>query len=95
MPFALLFIGVVLAIAAYNGTQGVLSSQLKKDLSGETGFVYWIAAIMIVGAIGYIRPMETVSRSFLALILVVMFLVNGGFFTQFNAALKSAGQGAE
>lgn len=95
MPFALVAIGLILAIAAYNGTQSVLSDQIRKDMSGETGFVYWIAAIMIVGAIGYIRPMETVSRSFLALILVVMFLVNGGFFTQFNAALKSAGSEAE
>lgn len=90
MPFALLAIGLLLVIAAYNNTQDVLASQLKKDFSGKTGFVYWIAAIIIVGAIGYIRPLQSVSRAFLALILVILFLTNSGVFAQFNAALSGA-----
>lgn len=94
MPFALLTIGILLIITAYNNTQDVLASQLKKDFSGTTGFVYWIAAIFVVGALGYIKPLEPVSRAFLALILVVLFLTHQGVFQQFNAALSgSAGEG--
>lgn len=87
MPFALIAIGLVLVIAAYNNTQTVLAAQLKKDFSGKTGFVYWIAAIMIIGALGYVRPLQTVSRAMLALILVVIFLSSDGFFTKFNATI--------
>jgi hypothetical protein len=76
MPFALLAMGLLLVITAYNNTQAILSAQLKKDISGTTGFIYWIAAIVIVGAIGYIKPLETVSRVFLALILVILLLTN-------------------
>ena len=90
MPFALLAIGLLLVIAAYNNTQTVLASQLKKDFSGNTGFIYWIAAVLIIGVIGYIKPMQTVSRAFLALILVVIFLTNSGFFAQFNSALSGS-----
>lgn len=95
MPFALIAIGLLLVIAAYNNTQDVLGSQLKKDFSGSTGFVYWIAAIIIVGAIGYIKPVQTVSRAMLALILVVIFLTNSGVFGQFNAALAGSAGGAD
>lgn len=87
MPFALLFIGILLAVVAYNNTQADLAKQLSKDFSGRTGFVYWIAAILIVGLFGYVKQLETVSRAMLALILVVIFLRAGGFFEQFNAAL--------
>lgn len=93
MPFALIAIGLLLVIAAYNNTQTVLASQLKKDFSGNTGFIYWIAAIMIVGVIGYIKPMQTVSRAMLALILVVIFLTNSGVFSQFNTALAGSSDG--
>ncbi len=95
MPYALLAIGLILAIAAYNNTQGILSAQIQKDMAGKTGFIYWIAAIIIVGAIGYIKPLETVSRAFLLLILVVVFLTNGGVFAQFNNALSGAGSSGD
>lgn len=87
MPFALLAIGLLLIIAAYNNTQDVLGAQLKRDFSGNTGFIYWIAAIVIVGAVGYIKPLQPVSRAFLALILVILFLTNSGVFSKFNQAL--------
>lgn len=91
MPFALLAIGLLLVIAAYNNTQDTLATQLKQDFSGKTGFVYWIAAIVVVGALGYIKPLEPVSRAFLALILVILFLTNSGVFSKFNSALAGVG----
>jgi hypothetical protein len=95
MPFALLAIGLLLVITAYNNTQEVLSRQLKADFSGNTGFIYWIAAIVIVGSIGYIRPLQSVSRAFLALILIVIFLTNSGVFSKFNQALAGAAQSGD
>jgi hypothetical protein len=89
MPFALIGIGIILVIAAYNNKQDVLAGQVKQDLTGSTGFVYWIAALLIVGSIGYIKPLQTVSRIFLGLILVVLFVTNQGLFAKFNSALDS------
>jgi len=95
MPFAILTIGILLVITAYNNTQPLLSAQLQKDMSGKTGFIYWIAAIIIVGAVGYIKPLEPISRAFLLLILTVVFLTNSGVFSQFNSALEGSDGGGK
>lgn len=91
MPFALVVIGLLMVIAAYNNTQSLLAAQLKEDLTGTGGFIYWIAALLIIGAIGYVKPLETASRMMLLLLLIVFFLANGGVFAKFNEALAGSG----
>ena len=88
MPFALLVIGVIILISAIRNTHKQLGAQLVKDFTGSGSFLVWIAAIAIIGMLGYIPKFETPSRAFLGLILLAMFLSNKGFFTQFNAAIR-------
>lgn len=95
MPFALMTIGLLLVIAAYNNSGSALASQLKSDFTGSGNFLYWIAAIFIVGLIGYAAPMRGVSRAALALVIVVLFLQNKGFFSQFNSALSGSSSGTD
>lgn len=101
MPFALLIIGVWLLIAGIRNTAGPVSQQgtlfnlFHGDFTGSDNFAYWFVAIVLIGAIGYIPRLRSVSVAFLTLVLVVLFLkkgnssgVGGGFFNQFLSALN-------
>lgn len=101
MPFALIIIGAVLLVAGVRNTTQVTSSGgpglyplIKNDFTtqnGQTGFIAWLIAILIVGSIGYIAKAKTFSNAFLALILIGMILVaykkNPQIFSNFNSAV--------
>lgn len=102
MPFALLIVGIILVIAAIrntvtdSGSQKGLTSLVKGDFTGQNNFIYWMVAILVIGALGYIDSLKTFSRAMMVLILVALFL-NGkqgsSFFTNFQSALSSLGSG--
>jgi len=100
MPFALLLIGVWLLIAGVRNTAGPASTPgtlfalLHGDFTGTDNFAYWFIAIVLIGAIGYIPKLKSLSTAFLVLVLVVLFLkkgsstgVGGGFFDQFLSGI--------
>jgi hypothetical protein len=88
MAFVFIIIGVVLTVSGVRGTQGDLWAQVQKDFSpsqqqqGQHSFVPWFVAIMVIGAIGYVEDLKEISRSFLLLVIIVLFLSNNGFFAQ-------------
>ena len=101
MPFVLIILGLILFVTAIKGTTGQLASLFASDTFGQGGYLYWLVAILIVGAVGYIKPLKTLSDSFVVLLLIVLFLANGkpganggGFFKQFQAALGQLGSTA-
>lgn len=65
-----------------------LVSLLKNDFTGKNNYWYWVLSILIVGSIGYIKPLQPVSRAFLVLIVIVLVLSNKGVFAQFNQAFS-------
>lgn len=78
-------------ITGARGTYSQFGNQLAGEFQGTNNFTYEALAIFVVGAVGYIPAMQTISRWLLAFILLVILLGNkggNGFFTQFNAALK-------
>lgn len=87
MPFALLIIGVFLLVAAVRGTQSQLFALVQADFTGQNNFIYWFTAILIIGAIGYIPKLKSVSVVFLVLVVVVLFLSKGGFFQEFTTGI--------
>lgn len=104
MPFALVIIGTVLLIASIKNTYGLttpggtpgLGALLTGDFTGPNNFVFWFAAILLIGAIGYIDKLKPISNAFLILVIVVLVLkqgnpsgVGGGVFSQFTAALQT------
>lgn len=98
MPFALLIIGVVLLVAAARGTQGDLFALVLKDFTGPNNFVYWVAAILAIGFLGYIPKLKPISVALLGLVVVVLVLkrgdssqIGGGFFGQLTEGLASTG----
>lgn len=90
MPFVLLALGILFFIVSLQGTQGSLFTLLKSEFVGTNSFVVWAAAFVIIGLLGYIRPIRPITHAFLVLLLLVLVLTNGkGFFSQFNSALRS------
>jgi hypothetical protein len=89
MPLFFLGTGAVLVFVGLNGNAGQLYSLIASDFQGKNSFVYWLVAILVLGSLGYIRGLENLSKLFLILVVIVLFLDNGGFFQQFQAYLKS------
>lgn len=89
MAFVLVVSGLLMIVTGAKGTYAAFGSQLAGDFTGPGNFTYWIAAIGAVGAVGYVDALRTISRLFLALILIAMVLANKGFFDQLTAALKA------
>lgn len=104
MPLVLLAVGAALLIAAIRGTlQGTaqnpgLLDLLFADFVGPGNFFAWVAAIGIVGAIGYVKPLRGVSDAFIVLIIIVFVLAANkagkDFFSSFNAQLVTGTQQA-
>ena len=88
MAFVFTTVGMLMIVTGVKGTYAQFGSQVASDFTGSQPFTYWVVAIIGVGAVGYIDALRTVSRLFLALILVSMVLANKGFFTQLTSALK-------
>ena len=93
MPFALLFIGIVLLVASIRNTQNSLVALLIGDFSGTGNFFYWVVALIVVGAVGYIPKAKPVSDALLILILLALVLTAGkaGVFNQVTSALGTTG----
>lgn len=87
MPFAIILFAILLIVIGYQGTQHQLFVLLNEDFNPSNNtthsFWVWILAIGVVGGIGYLPKMRQISNAFLALILVVLFLSNGGVFKNF------------
>lgn len=85
MAFALVIIGLLMVITGARGTYSQFGQQVAKDFSD--GFTYWVIALFLVGAMGYIESLKTFSRLFMALILIALVIRNQGFFDKFQEAL--------
>lgn len=95
MPIVLLIIAAALIVTAYKNTYGDLTNALTTDVPG---FAKWGVSLLIVGGLGYVPGMQTVSRWLLALVLVVLVLRtyanNQSIFAGFANAFSSASSGA-
>lgn len=85
MAFVLIIAGAILFLTAIQGTTGKLGALLVSDLFG--GFIYWAFAILVIGGLGYIKPLRPLSNAFLVLLVLVLFVSNRGFFAKINEAL--------
>lgn len=89
MPIALIVIGTVFLTAAIRGKQDLLFATLKDDFAGPNNFIVWGLAIWAITAIGYSKALRPLSHAFLALLIIVMFIKNRGFFEQFMSQIKN------
>lgn len=83
MILVVLLIGAILLVAALRNTYGALFTDLKQDVPG---FVVWAAAVVALGAIGFIPGLKPISRGLMALVLVVIVMQN---YTKILAGFQS------
>lgn len=85
MPYVLLLLGGTLLVTGIKGNPDDFWSLVKGDFFGGKGtYEFWIVSILIIGFLGYITPLRSLSRLFLVLVIIVLFLDNKGFFVQFQ-----------
>lgn len=89
MPYALLFIGIILFVSGVRGTNATLWNLVKSDFTGENNFLIWLGAIAIVGGAGYIKPLKPLSIAFMTLLLVSLVLKNGGVFQKLQEFIQN------
>ena len=95
MAFALVIIGLLMIVTGAKDTHEQFGAKLVGEFTGPNNFIQWIAAIGIVGSLGYIDQLRVFSRMFMTLIIIVIFLSKqsgsaGGFFEKFSQALNTA-----
>lgn len=88
MPLILILAGAMLVTVAFRGTEHEFARQATQDFGGSQ-FVAWAAAVLVLGAIGYYRPLRGASDLMLALVIVAMTLANGGLFAQLAAVIDN------
>lgn len=89
MPIGFLFVGVMFIVLAYRGTIGDFEKLLVGTFTGAQSFVVWVSAILILGLLGFFKPIRPITDAFIGLIILVIILKNSGLFAQFNQALRS------
>lgn len=96
MPFVFIIIGIVFLVSGVRGQSSTLITLVEGDLTGTNNFAYWILSILLIGALGYVEDLRSLSRGFMVLVIVVLVLhesntsgTGGGFFTEFESAFTS------
>lgn len=88
MPLLLVVVGLMLVVTALRGTTADFGSRLSQDVSG--GFLKWVAAIIVVGMLGYVPGLQTPSRYLLGLIVIAILISQGsGFLDQFVQQIEN------
>lgn len=89
MPWAFIVVGALMCILAVKSDDSLhqFASTVSGDISGNSGFIKWIIAIVIIGAVGYLPDMEGLSTAFLVLLVISFVLSNSGVFQKAQEAL--------
>jgi hypothetical protein len=90
MPIALLAVAGLMIVSAWKGTEEELGVLVASEFTGSGNFLYWLAAVAVVGGLGMVPVMRTPSRWLIALILVAMFLSHTGIIANAFSALSTA-----
>jgi len=98
MPFALVFIGILLIVTGARGTYAQLGTMIAGEFTGpvfpskgqpQTNFITFALAILILGSLGYVEKFRTISHLMLFLVLAGVIVSNKGFFANFQKALQN------
>lgn len=88
MPFVFSISGVMLIIAGVRGKTSDLMLLVKSDFTGQPNYFEWMIAIFLVGAIGYVKELSTISRMFMFLVLAGLLYKNQQVFSEFTTEEK-------
>jgi hypothetical protein len=89
VPLLLIGLGVAFILTGATGNPAALWSLIEGDFSGSNNFVYWMLSILVLGALGYVDSIKSLSRLFIILIVIVLLLDNNGFFANLQQFINS------
>jgi hypothetical protein len=92
MPFVFGLVGILLVVSGVRGTTSTLASLVKADFTGTPNYLEWMAAIFVIGSIGYIQELRGLSRVFMVAVIISMFFANQGVFSMFEAGISAEPQ---
>lgn len=93
MPYALLIFGAVMVVAGVRNTYKDLWALVEADFTRQGGFLSWVAAIAVIGGLGYIPKLKPLSIALMTLLLLVLVLSNKGVFAQLQSFIASGAGG--
>lgn len=88
MPIAFIAIGLILVITGVKDTYSQFGALVKSDFTGPGNFTTWLVALGLIGALGYVKTLRPFANGFLALVVLVIVLKNGGVFDNLKNALS-------
>lgn len=96
MSFALIFFGLMLMVSSVRCTYTCLFQTLVSDFTGSGSYLYWAAAILILGLVGYSEKLKPLSDGLLVLIILGMIFTGNraGLFNQLTSALATVSHGS-
>jgi len=80
-------------VAGIRNTYADLWNLVRNDFTSQGGFLSWVAAIAIVGALGYVPKLKPLSVAFMTLLLIVLVISNGGVFAKLQSFIQSGAGG--
>lgn len=90
MPIFFLVIGLLLIMTVVRGTTGQFAKRLGQDISG--GYLKWLAAIIVIGVLGFVPSLKLPSRYLMGLVAIVILLKEGsGFISQLAKQISDPG----
>lgn len=89
MPLVFLIVGVLFIVLARNNTHTNFEQLLRSEFTGSQSFLVWASAIVILGLIGFFKPVRPITDALIGLIILVLILHNSGAFAQLNKALRN------
>lgn len=84
MPIVFGLVGILLVVSGVRGQSSQLFTLVKSDFSGQPNYFEWMIAIFIVGAIGYVKELSTISRMFMFIVLAGLLYQNKQFFSDIH-----------
>lgn len=82
MPFVFGTFGILFIVAGVRGQTSNLFALIKSDFTGTPNYFEWMVAIFLVGSIGYVKELSTISRLFMFLVAAGLLYQNKQVFAQ-------------
>lgn len=89
MPYAIIIIGTVLFVAGIRNKYKDLLALIEGDFTGPGSFLNWLAVMAVLGGIGYIPRLRSLSVAFMTLLLLVLVISHKGVFQQLQSFVNS------
>lgn len=96
MPFVVAFLGIMLLAIGLRGRAGDAGKLLASEFTGPNSFIQWFLAVMILGLLGYFKPVRPFADAMLGLVILAIILTKGnpsnaqgGFFKQLENAFQN------